>query len=114
MLCVQTVQKGKVSFSPEGRPKFYKSVWREQNKFHIQTHSKSLSFPIQKREQLAKLITSKVRQRVKPGSAKLILLATLSAFLPEAFELWATPTRFLSRAIFIMISAPSQDITKNS
>jgi len=69
MCCVQTVQKVKVYRSPEGKPEFYESARREQNKFIIQSHINKkhcrLPFPIQKSEQLAKLITSKLRQTVK-------------------------------------------------
>jgi hypothetical protein len=57
-------------------------------KFIIQFHADKsvLPFPLRKSEQLAKLMTSKVRRLVKPGSATLILQRKLPVSLPQHSE----------------------------
>src|SRR6266446_1217497 len=60
--------------SPEGNQDSINLSGGSKIKFIIQFHvdQKPSPFPIQKSKQLAKLMTSKVRQHVKPGSMQLI------------------------------------------
>jgi hypothetical protein len=71
MRCVQTVQRVKVSSSPEGNQDSINLSSGSKIKFIIQFHAgkKVRLFRFRKANKLAKLMTPKVRRRVKPGSA---------------------------------------------
>ena len=67
---------------------------------------KAFGFPIQKTEQLAKLMTTKLRRHVKPGSAIFDCAGEVVSMIAAAFSRTAcefdtkTTTDFLSGRIF--------------
>jgi predicted amidohydrolase YtcJ len=88
MCCVQTVQKGlRFLLRPRGNQDSINLSGGSKIKFIIQFHTvKSvLLFSIQKREHLAKLITSKVRLRVKPGSTAFDSASEAVSIIAAAF-----------------------------
>jgi hypothetical protein len=68
--------------------------------------TKAFGFPIQKTEQLAKLMTTKLRRHVKPGSTIFDSAGEVVSMIAAAFSRTAcefngkTTTDFLSRRIF--------------
>jgi hypothetical protein len=102
---VQTVQKGK-GFRLRGNHDSITLFGGSKIKFIIHfIPTKAFGFPIQKTEQLAKLITTKLRQHVKPGSTIFDSGGEIVSMIAAAFSRTAcefdtkTTTDFLSGRI---------------
>jgi hypothetical protein len=108
MRCVQDGPKGLRVLRLRGNQDSINLSGSSKIKFIVQFYAdkKRSPFPVQKREQLAKLMTSKVRRHVKPGSAAFdfveeVVSSIATAFSKTLYEFGTkTATGFLSGWIF--------------